>query len=195
MNTPRSPTLVPKWLTFRGLQWPHIILSKCPSIKLEIVMRQLVVAFFWKTQKDRIYIDISFFRICHQQYYLPNICSFALITHLSPQIPPQILPTCHKVSVRAALGEMTVNKLQTKQEITCHFLHTIPRTASYKLKGEVCVWSAVEFILISCSPLVSFVRFPWMFCHFKATAIWMGVYLRVWMRASNYHFGYLSAIS
>ena len=26
-NTSRSPTLVPKWLTFRGLQWPHIFNS------------------------------------------------------------------------------------------------------------------------------------------------------------------------
>ena len=40
--------------------------------------------------------------------------------------------------------------LVPQQEITCQILHTVPRITGYKLKGEVCIWSAVGAERVKC---------------------------------------------
>ena len=41
-----------------------------------------------------------------------------------------------------------------KISYTCQFLHTVPHIAGYKLKGEVCLWSAVSSFHFSPCPLL-----------------------------------------
>ena len=70
--------------------------------------------------------------------------TWSLLTFWTPNILILILSSCPKDIVWIAFGEL----IESKQEITCQFLHTVPHAAGHKSKGEVCLWSAVGALRI-----------------------------------------------
>ena len=66
------------------------------------------------------------------------------LTLYVPNILTLILPTYPEQNLWTVLGELVVRQTLTQTwEFTCQILHTVPHITGYKLKGEVCIWSAV----------------------------------------------------